>query len=166
MPAPVPYNGNQSRLEWYAINGNTTVNGGLGRPVLLNQTTLYYTKPFKNPLYGSPNDVYGLGHTNSKNDVATPYRGKGTGNGIDVVNTFNGVTARYNYKGGDKFDIDGGNAGMNAGVSLAGQAIGRYKSLTENQVTWGYSPDQTGGGSTINNYKTPNMLLNIGQVII
>lgn len=166
MPAPVPYNGNQSRLEYYAINGNTTVNGGLGRPVLLNQTSLYYGKSFKNPLYGSPNDVYGLSHTNSINDTATPYRGKGTNNTIDVANTFNGVTARYNYKGGDKFDIDGGNAGMKAGVSLAGQAIGRYKSLIVNQTTWGYSPDQTGGGSITNNYKTPNMSLNVGQVII
>ena len=40
MPAPVPYNGGQSRLEYYALNGNVTVNGGLGRPVLINQTTL------------------------------------------------------------------------------------------------------------------------------
>ena len=168
MPAPVPYNGNQSRLEYYALNGNTAVNGGLGRQLLLNKTFLMYTKSFRNDIYGAPNssDVYGLSHTNAINDVKTPYRGKATNNAIDTINTENGVTARYNYKGGDKFDIDGGNANLQAGYSIAGQAIGRKSSLLLNQTTWGYSPDQTGGASTINEYKTPNMSLNKGQVTI
>ena len=166
MPAPVPYNGSQSRLEYYAINGNTSVNGGLGRPTLLSQTTLFYQAPFKNPLYGSSNDVYGLSHTNAQHDLTTPYRGKATGNGIDVVNTYNGITARHNYNGGDDFDILGGNAGLQAGTSLAGQGLGRQSSLILNQGTWGYSPDQSGGGSTANEYQHPNTSGNIGQVII
>lgn len=166
MPAPVPYNGSQSRLEYYAINGNTSVNGGLGRPTLISQTTLYYQASFKNPLYGSSNDVYGLSHTNAQHDLTTPYRGKATGNGVDVVNTYNGITARHNYNGGDDFDILGGNAGLQAGTSLAGQALGRQSSLLLNQGTWGYSPDQTGGGSTANEYQHPNTSGNIGQVII
>lgn len=166
MPAPVPYNGGQSRLEYYALNGNTSVNGGLGRPTLINQTTLYYQSSFKNPLFGSTNDVYGLTHTNAIKDTATPYRGKGTGNGVDVVNTYNGITARHNYNGGDSFDVLGGNAGLQAGISLAGQGLGRQTSLVLNQGTWGYSPDQTGGGATTNEYQHPNTSANIGQVII
>lgn len=168
MPAPVPYNGNQSRLEYYALNGNTAVNGGLGRQVLLNKSEIMYKKSFKNNLYGAPNgsDVYGLSHTNAIDDTVTPYRGKATNNNIDTINTENGITARYNYKGGDKFDKDGGSAILQAGYSTAGLGLGRKLSLSLNQNTWGYSPDQTGGASTINDYHTPNMSLNKGQVVI
>lgn len=166
MPAPVPYNGGQSRLEYYALNGNVTVNGGLGRPVLINQTTLYYGHSFKNPLLSSPNDIYGLPHTNAIHDITTPYRGKGTGDGVNVTDTYIGVMARKNYNGGDDFDINGGNAGMKAGVSLAGQAIGRKSSLILNFSTWGYTPDQSGAGATTWEYKRPNPALNIGQVVI
>ena len=168
MPAPVPYNGNQSRLEWYAINGNTTVNGGLGRQALLNAPNLMYTKSFKNKIYGDPggSDIYTEKHTNAINDALTPYRGKATNNNIDTVDTFNGVTARYNYNGGDKFDIDGGNISMDAGYSKAGVGLGRKLSLAKNQTTWGYSPDQTGAVTNVNAYKAPNMTANKGQVII
>ena len=166
MPAPVPYNGGQSRLEYYALNGNVTVNGGLGRPVLINQTTLYYGHSFKNPLLSSPNDIYGLVHTNAINDIPTPFRGKGTNDGINVTNTYMGMMARNNYKGGDDFDINGGNAGMQAGVSIAGQAIGRKSSLVLNFSTWGYQPDQSGAGADTDWYHHPNTALNVGQVII
>jgi hypothetical protein len=105
MPAPVPYNGNQSRLEYYALNGNVGVNGGLGRPVLITQTTLLYGSSFKNPtITNNVNDKYGVTHTNAINDVRTEYRGKGTGGGVVNGN----YTSIVNYKGGDKYDIDGG----------------------------------------------------------
>ena len=162
MPAPVPYNGNQSRLEQYALNGNVGVNGGLGRPVLITQTTLLYGSSFKNPtITNNVNDKYGVTHTNAINDTTTEYRGKGTGGGVVNGN----YTSIVNYKGGDKYDIDGG-VGL-VGSSLAGTGWGRAKSLNNNLAIWGYSPtDATNLATTANNYKVPNMSANIGQVII
>ena len=167
MPAPIPYNGSQSPLEYYALNGNVSVNGGLGRPVLITQTSLYYGHSFKNPLLSSPNDIYNLAHTNAKGDATTPFRGKSTGDLTNMTNTQIGMMARNNYNGGDTFDIDGGIAGMKAGWSyLVGEALGRKKSLILNQSTWGYSPDQSNAGANTNWYKRPDPALNIGQVII
>ena len=162
MPAPVPYNGNQSRLEYYALNGNVGVNGGLGRPVLITQTTLLYGNSFKNPiLTKNVNDQYGLTHTNAINDSATPNRGKGTGGGL-VNGNYSVIT---NYKGGDAYDINGGNASV--GNSLAGTGIGRSSSLSNNLAVWGYSPlDSAGSVTNVNNYRVPNMSANVGQVII
>ena len=162
MPAPVPYNGNQSRLEYYALNGNVGVNGGLGRPVLITQTTLLYGSSFKNPVITkNVNDQYGPTHTNAIHDSATPNRGKGTGGGI-VNGNFSVIT---NYNGGDDYDINGGNTSV--GNSLAGTGIGRSSSLSNNLAVWGYSPlDSAGAVTNVNNYKVPNMSANVGQVII
>jgi hypothetical protein len=163
---PTPYNGSQSPLEYYALNGNPS-NGGLGRPALLNTTTLFYLASFKNPdITGNPNDEYTTTHTNAIGDVTTPYRGKGTNDNVDMNNTWNGYTGRHNYRGGDDFDIMGGNGALQAGVSQAGMGIGRQSSLVLNVATWGYGPDQTGGGSTTNEYTQPDTSGNIGQVII
>jgi hypothetical protein len=163
---PTPYNGGQSPLEYYALNGNPS-NGGLGRPALLNETRLMYNASFKNPqITGSPNDAYQVTHTNAMGDVTTPYRGKGTNQDVDMTNTYNGFISRHNYAGGDDFDIMGSNTALGAGISQAGNGIGRQSSLVLNVATWGYSPDQTGGGSTTNEYTHPDTSGNIGQVII
>jgi len=159
MPAPVPYNGSQSRLEYYAINGNPIPGSGpyagLGRQPLLTKTHLLYTTSFKN------NDQYGLTHTNAISDAKTPNRGKGTGGGLSNGN----FAAAIDYKGGDDYDKDGGVGQV--GSSLVGTGWGRSKSLNSNLGTWGYSPtDATNVVTTANNYKTPNMALNVGQVVI
>jgi hypothetical protein len=159
MPAPVPYNGKQSRLEYYAINGNPIPGSGpyagLGRPTLITQTTLLYPTSFKN------NDQYGLTHTNAISDAKTPNRGKGTGGGLSNGN----FTAAIDYTGGDDYDKDGGVGQV--GSSLVGTGWGRSKSLNSNLGTWGYSPtDATNIATTANNYKIPNMALNVGQVTI
>jgi len=164
MPAPVPYNGKQSRLEYFAFNGNVSENGGLGRPTLISSNNnLLYPNSFKNPLLSqNPNDQYGPTHTNAISDAKTPYRGKGTGGGFS-----NGeYTATIDYNGGDAYDKDGG---INqVGWSLVcGLGVGRSKSLNSNLGTWGYSPtDATNAATTANYYKLPNMALNIGQVTI
>jgi hypothetical protein len=164
---PVIYNGGQSQLEYYAINGNVSVNGGLGRPQLTTQTTLQYGASFKNPFVtGNPNDAYGPTHTNALHDAQTPYRGKSTNDGYDSTNSFNGFVARKNYNGGDDFDVLGGNAALQAGTSYAGLGLGRKTSIILNVGTFGYGPDQSGGGSTSNEYQHPNTSGNIGQVII
>jgi hypothetical protein len=166
MPAPVPYNGKQSRLEYYAINGNPIPGSGpyagLGRPTLITQTTLLYPTSFKNSdITKNVNDEYGLTHTNAISDAKTPYRGKGTGGGL-VNGNFSSIT---DYKGGDSYDKDGG-VGL-VGSSLVGTGWGRSKSLINNLATWGYSPtDATNVVTTANNYKLPDTKGNVGQVII
>jgi len=136
-----PYNGNQSPLEYYAINGNT-LNGGLGRTKSLNATTLYYGQSFKNPVITSnPNDQYSSTHTNAISDAKTPYRGKGTSGFLDITN----------QNGGDDFDRFGANNWIGSG---------RYAAYANNLGTWGY--DYQAGHS----YTQPNTSLNIGQVII
>jgi len=159
MPAPVPYNGSQSRLEYYAINGNPTPGSGpyagLGRQPLLTKTHLLYTTSFKN------NDQYGLTHTNAISDAKTPNRGKGTGGGLSNGN----FTAAIDYKGGDDYDKDGGVGQV--GWSLVGTGWGRSKSLNNNLATWGYSPtDATNVATLTNEYKKPDMTKNIGQIVI
>jgi hypothetical protein len=164
---PTVYNGGQSQLEYYAINGNVSVNGGLGRPVLTNQTTLKYGASFKNPeITQNPNDKYDVGHTNAIGDAQTPFRGKGTMSSVDVTNTYNGYIARNNYNGGDGFDINGGDTAQAAGYSKAGLALGRNNSVILNVGTWGYGPDVTNGGADTNWYKHPDISGNLGQVII
>jgi hypothetical protein len=159
MPAPVPYNGKQSRLEYYAINGNPIPGSGpyagLGRQPLLTKTHLLYTTSFKN------NDQYGLTHTNAISDAKTPNRGKGTGGGFS-----NGeYAATIDYNGGDDYDKDGGVGQV--GSSLVGTGWGRSKSLNGNLGTWGYSPtDATNVKTLTNEYKKPDMTKNIGQVVI
>ena len=164
---PTIYNGGQSRLEYFALNGNVQVNGGLGRPELINKTTIKYGKSFKNhEITGNAGDEYGTTHTNANSDALTPYRGKGTNEGYDSNNTYNGFVTRFNYNGGDKFDVTGGDASLEAGTSLVGTAIGRKQSIILNLTTFGYGPDQTNAGSTKDWYREPNTSGNIGQVII
>lgn len=164
MPTGIgnPYNGGQSPLEYYAINGNVSVNGGLGRPVLLNQTTLYYGQSFKNPqITGNANDKYQTTHTNALADATTPLRGKGTNQAYDATNSFNGFAVRSNYAGGDDFDIIGGGLAP-GGNSLVGNGLGRNSSILINAGSWGYGPSAVAGS----NYAAPTMTANIGQVTI
>lgn len=152
---PTIYNGGQSQLEHYAINGNASVNGGLGRPVLTNQTKIgtgkyAFAGPYKNSIItGNANDEYGVNNTNALADSATPYNGKGTGDGV-VLGEFGAIT---NYLGGSTEDINGID-------SLVGS--GRNQQITLNQSIWGYGPIQLGG----EDYTTPDTSANVGQVII
>ena len=157
MPTGIgnPYNGGQSPLEYYAINGNVSVNGGLGRPVLLNQTKLYYGQSFKN------SNEYQITHTNALADATTPLRGKGTNQAYDATNSFNGFAVRSNYAGGDDFDIIGGGLAP-GGNSLVGNGLGRNSSILINAGSWGYGPSPVAGS----NYVAPNTAGNIGQVTI
>ena len=157
---PQIYNGLQSPLEYYAINGQdpsqASIAGlGLGRLPLINTTYLYYQASFKNPvLTGNANDKYSPMHTNALADTLTPKRGKGTADGIWLGN----YTARYNYAGGDDFDINGQDPSQG---SIAGTGIGRNQTFGINQGLWGYV--------AINQpswYTTPDTSANIGQVVI
>jgi hypothetical protein len=163
MPAPIPYNGGQSRLEWYALNGQdpsqaSLVGLGLGRPSLINQTTLKYGDSFKNPVLigGDESHRYGVGHTNAIADATSPQRGKGTGDGVS-----NGeYSATLNYAGGDTFDINGQDPTQG---SIVGLGLGRNASVSLNIGTWGY------GYSSGNQYYHdifPDTSLNRGNVII
>jgi len=164
---PTIYNGGQSQLEFYAINGNVSVNGGLGRPVLINTTSLFYNASFKNPqITGNANDAYSLGHTNAIHDTQTPLRGKATNDIYDANNSHNGYVERYNFNGGDDFDILGGNAGLQAGTSIAGTSLGRKSTLTLNAGYWGYGPGTIVPGQPGASYLYPNTSANIGQVHI
>jgi hypothetical protein len=151
---PQVYNGGQSPLENYAINGNPLYPGS-GRLALIQQsrigTTKYtYQGPYKNPqITGNINDQYGLTHTNALSDTQSPYNGKGTGDGVS-----NGVYgAIYNYNGGSIEDIEG---------ATAVQGSGRNPQVILNAGLWGYGPNQIAGS----NYTQPNTSANIGQVII
>lgn len=155
---PTPYNGGQSPLEYYAINGNPMYPGS-GRYANIGTTFIGTTKytfkgPYKNPvLTGNANDKYSATHTNAINDTLSPYNGKGTNSPIDVVNTYNGVTARVNYNGGNIEDING----------VASQpGSGRNPLVTTNAGLWGYGPTPIAGAD----YTHPNTSANIGQVII
>lgn len=154
---PQIYNGSQSLLEYYAINGNSNPGSGpyagLGRLQLINQTKVGYGKyvysgPYKNPtITGNANDKYSAVHTNALADTTSPYNGKGTGDGIT-----NGVYAAINnYAGGSIEDING--VGTSAGS-------GRNPQVTLNAGIWGYGPSAIAGS----NYISPNTSANIGQV--
>lgn len=151
---PTPYNGSQSPLEYYAINGNPLYPGS-GRLAIIGQTKIGNTKyafqgPYKNPqITGNVGSQYGLTHTNAIHDNTSPFNGRGTGDGISQ-----GVYAAINnYNGGNVEDING--VGSQPGS-------GRNPQITLNAGTWGYGPAPIAGGD----YVAPNMNGNIGQVII
>lgn len=151
---PQIYNGGQSPLENYAINGNPLYPGS-GRLAIIQQTKIGTNKyafkgPYKNPqITGNVNDQYGLNNTNAVSDTLSPYNGRGTGDGVS-----NGVYgAIYNYKGGNIEDIDG---------ATAVQGSGRNQQVTLNAGVWGYGPTQIAGS----NYVEPDTSANVGQVII
>ena len=151
---PSVYNGGQSPLEFYAINGNPLY-PGTGRLAIINQSRIGTGKyafqgPYKNPqISNNPNSAYGVNNTNALADSLSPYNGRGTGDGVS-----NGVYgAINNYAGGNIEDING----------VASQAgSGRNPQITLNAGTWGYGPSQVAGS----NYTTPNTAANVGQVII
>ena len=151
---PTPYNGSQSPLEFYAINGNTLYPGS-GRLAIIGQTKIGTTKyafqgPYKNPLLsGSINTQYGVTHTNAIHDNTSPFNGRGTGDGV----TQGVYAAINNYNGGNVEDING---------TLGVNGSGRNSQVTLNAGTWGYGPSQVAGAD----YTSPNTALNIGQVII
>jgi len=151
---PSVYNGGQSPLEFYAINGNPLY-PGTGRLAIINQSRIGTGKyafqgPYKNPqITNNPNSAYGVNNTNALADSLSPYNGRGTGDGVS-----NGVYgAINNYAGGNIEDING----------VASQAgSGRNPQITLNAGTWGYGPSQIAG----DDYTQPNTSANIGQVII
>ena len=151
---PQIYNGGQSPLEFYAINGNPLYPGS-GRLAIIQQTKIGLTKynfqgPYKNPqITGNVNDQYGLNNTNAVSDTLSPYNGRGTGDGVS-----NGVYgAIYNYAGGNTEDING---------TLGVQGSGRNPQVILNSGIWGYGPTQIAGSD----YAIPNTAANVGQVII
>ena len=151
---PQVYNGQQSPLEYYAINGNSLYPGS-GRLAIINQTKIGTGKygfqgPYKNPqITGNPNDKYGMTNTNALADAQSPYNGRGTGDGV----TQGVYAAITNYAGGNTEDINGV-------PSQAGS--GRNQEITLNAATWGYGPAVIAGG----NYVSPNTAGNVGQVVI
>ncbi len=148
---PTVYNGEQSPLEYYAINGNP-IYPGSGRMAIIQQTKIGTTKykysSYKNPeITGNVNDKYTINHTNALADNETPYNGKGTGDGVSL-----GMYAAIeNYKGGSTEDINGT-------TSQAGS--GRNQQIQLNAGTWGYGPDIVAGSR----YVSPNTTKNSGQV--
>jgi hypothetical protein len=151
---PQIYNGGQSPLEFYAINGNPLY-PGTGRLAIINQSKIGTGKyafqgPYKNPqITGNVNDQYGLTNTNAVADQTSPYLGRGTGDGVSL-----GIYgAISNYEGGNTEDINGT-------IGVAGS--GRNPQVTLNAGTWGYGPYQVAGS----NYITPDTSSNVGQVII
>ena len=84
---PQVYNGGQSPLEFYAINGNTLYPGS-GRLAIIQQSAIGTAKyafqgPYKNPqITNNVNDAYGATNTNALADNQSPYNGRGTGDGI------------------------------------------------------------------------------------
>ena len=151
---PTIYNGGQSPLEQYALNGNP-IYPGTGRLAIINQSAIGTGKyafqgPYKNPtITSNPNSSYGVNNTNALADNLSPYNGRGTSDGIT-----NGVYgAINNYNGGNTEDING----------VPAQAgSGRNSQVVLNAGTWGYGPVVIAGS----NYITPNTSANIGQVII
>ena len=151
---PTVYNGGQSPLEYFAINGNVLYPGS-GRLAIINQSAIGTGKyafqgPYKNPqITGNVNDKYGATNTNALADALSPYNGRGTGDGRSQ-----GVYAAItNYNGGNTEDINGV-------PSQAGS--GRNQEITLNAATWGYGPAVIAGG----NYVSPNTAGNVGQVVI
>lgn len=155
---PQVYNGSQSPLEKFAIYGNPQY-GSSGRLWLINQTKIGTGKypfrgPYKNPaITNNAGDKYTATHTNALSNTNSPFNGKGTGNQIDVTNTYNGVTARNNYNGGNEEDR----------LGVASQpGSGRNPQIIANAGLWGYGPQAIAGGR----YLAPNMSQNTGQVVI
>jgi len=151
---PQVYNGGQSPLEFYAINGNSLYPGS-GRLAIINHSAIGTGKyafqgPYKNPqITGNVNDKYSATNTNAIADQQSPYNGKGTGDGL----TLGVYAAPKNYNGGNTEDING---------TLGVFGSGRNSQITLNVGTWGYGPYQVAGAD----YTLPNTALNIGQIII
>ena len=151
---PTIYNGGQSPLENYAINGNPMY-PGTGRLAIINQSKIGTTKyafqgPYKNPeITGNLNDAYGLTNTNALADSDSPYNGRGTGDGLSL-GIYGAIT---NYNGGNTEDING---------ALSVPGSGRNSQVTLNAGTWGYGPYQISGADCTH----PNTSANLGQVII
>ena len=156
---PTIYNGSQSPLEYYAINGNPNPGSGpyagLGRLQLIQQTKVgtgkyVYAGPYKNPtITGNIGDKYSATHTNAMADASSPYNGKGTGDGIN----FGVYAAITNYAGGSIEDINGVSTSIGSG---------RNSQVVLNAGLWGYGPSVIAGS----NYTSPNTGGNIGQVDI
>lgn len=149
---PQVYNGEQSPLEYYAINGNP-IYPGTGRLAIIQQTKIgtgkyKYAGSYKNPeITGNVNDAYSVNHTQAKADNQTPYNGKGTGDGISLGN----YVAATNYNGGSTEDING---------AIGQGGSGRNPQITANAGIWGYGPYQISGS----NYVSPDTSKNKGQV--
>ena len=148
------YNGSQSKLEYYAINGHPSYPNS-GRNVIINHTKIgngkyTFNGPYKNPqITGDENSQYGISNTNALADEQTPYNGRGTGDGVT-----NGVFgAIYNYNGGNYED-------KNGAPNISGS--GRTSQIIMNASIFGYGPSQIAG----ENYIAPDMSGNIGQIII
>jgi hypothetical protein len=92
----------------------------------------------------SPSNEYSATNTRALSDTKTPINGKGSGNFLDIDN-YSGV---------------GGDLDINGNPTIFGS--GRNSALINNSSTWGYGP----AGLNMNNYKSPNTSLNIGQVVI
>ena len=108
---PVIYNGQQSLLEQYAINGFGTWQG---RGSLLAQNT------YKVGAKGT--DEYWSNHTRALADQTTPDYGKGTGGFLDI----------NNYNAGADWDING-----NQAIAVGS---GRKPAFSLNAATFGYDP--------------------------
>jgi len=150
---PTIYNGGQSPLEEFAINGNPLYPGS-GRLAIISQSKIGLTKydfggSYKNPaITGNPDDAYGITHTNAVADSDSPYLGRGTGDGISQ-GVFGAIN---NYSGGNIEDING---------TVGVQGSGRNPLITLNAGTWGYGPTAISGEK----YVAPDTSLNVGQVI-
>ena len=151
---PQIYNGSQSPLEDFAINGNPLY-PGTGRLAIIQQTKIgtgkyVFQGPYKNPaITGNANDKYGATNTNALSDILSPFNGRGTGDGV-LAGVYGAIE---NYAGGNQED--------KLGVpSQAGS--GRNPQITLNSTIWGYGPFQIAGSK----YISPNTALNIGQVVI
>jgi len=151
---PTIYNGGQSPLEDYAINGNPLY-PNTGRLAIINQSAIGTGKyafqgPYKNPdITGNVNDKYGVNNTNALADSLSPYNGRGTGDGVT-----NGVYgAIQNYNGGNTEDING---------VVTSVGSGRNQQVVLNAGTWGYGPSVIAGSD----YEQPDTSGNIGQVIL
>jgi hypothetical protein len=151
---PQIYNGGQSPLEYYALNGNPLYPGS-GRIANIGQTKIGTGKyafqgPYKNPVItNNPSDAYGAMHTNAIADTLSPYNGRGTGDGVSQ-----GVYAAItNYNGGNTEDING---------AISQPGSGRNPQIIVNAATWGYGPSVIAGSD----YEHPDTSANVGQVII
>ena len=148
---PTPYIYGQTPLEAAAITQ---------RLFLIQQSKVgtgkIYVGPYKNPIItGKATDAYSVTHPNALSDTNTPSYGKGTGQQIDVVDTYKGVVARLNYAGGSKEDRDGILTIINSG---------RNAQLQLNASTWGLGPGPTPGPSIGTQYTKPNIALNTGII--
>jgi len=151
---PTPYIYGQTPLEKFAI---------AQRLFLIQQTKVgtgkYYGGPYKNSVItgnNAFNDEYNLFHTRALSVAGIPYTpsyGKGTGEQINIINTYKGVVARFNFDGGSIEDRDARNAQLIFNATIFGLGPGTTLSST------GLGP-KIGG-----QYSKPNIALNTGKII-